>query len=59
MLERTNTRSFDQQQAHFVRPSESVSVNADVVTGGESKPITPSAIHSDDLDIPTFLRNRR
>jgi len=59
MLERASTHSLDQRPAHFVRPSESISVNADVVTGGESKPSTPPAINSDDLDIPTFLRNRR
>ena len=59
MLERTNTRTLDQRPAHFVRQSESVSVSADVSTGGESKPATPPAINSDDLDIPTFLRNRR
>ena len=59
MLERTNTRTLDQRPAHYVRQSESVSVSADVSTGGESKPATPPAINSDDLDIPTFLRNRR
>jgi cell division protein FtsZ len=59
MLERTSTRTLDQRPVHFVRPSESVSVNVDVVSGGESKSSTPPAINSDDLDIPTFLRNRR
>jgi cell division protein FtsZ len=59
MLERSTLRSLDQQPAHYVRPGEPVSVNADVVTGGATKPATPPAIKSDDLDIPTFLRNRR
>jgi cell division protein FtsZ len=59
MLERTSTRTLDQRPAHFVRSSESVSVNVDVASGGESKSATPPAINSDDLDIPTFLRNRR
>jgi cell division protein FtsZ len=31
MLERTSTRTLDQRPVHFVRPSESVSVNVDVV----------------------------
>jgi cell division protein FtsZ len=59
MLERSNTRTLDQRPAHFVHPSESVSVNVDAVTGGETKHATPPVINSDDLDIPTFLRNRR
>jgi cell division protein FtsZ len=49
-----------QGEAPFIRPTDSISVGADVKRGGESKPAdsTPS-INSDDLDIPTFLRNRR
>ncbi len=61
-LERLTTRSEKPvpQAAHYIRPSDSVSVGADVKPLGESKPVTPSpAINSDDLDIPTFLRNRR
>ena len=47
-------------QVPFIRPSESVSVNADVKPNIESKSATPPpSINSDDLDIPTFLRNRR
>ncbi len=43
----------------FIRPTDSVSVGADV-KHTESRPAesTPS-INSEDLDIPTFLRNRR
>jgi len=59
MLERTTTRTLDQRPAHFVNTNESVSISADLVTGGDPKPSTPPAINSDDLDIPTFLRNRR
>jgi len=44
----------------FTRPSESVSVNAEFQSGGESKSASSQpSIHSDDLDIPTFLRKNR
>ena len=59
MLERTTKRTLDQRPVNFTRQSESVSVNADVQSDGESKHPAPSARNSDDLDIPTFLRNRR
>ncbi len=61
-LERLTTRSErpSTQPAHYIRASDSVSVGADVKPVSESKPATPPpAINSDDLDIPTFLRNRR
>ncbi|MBK7319371.1 cell division protein FtsZ [Candidatus Villigracilis affinis] len=41
------------------RPSESVSVSADYKTPSESKSASQPSISNDDLDIPTFLRNRR
>jgi cell division protein FtsZ len=45
---------------NFIRPTESVSVDADFRTGTDAKPSASiPAINSDDLDIPTFLRNRR
>jgi cell division protein FtsZ len=46
---------------NFIRPSESISVEAEGRHGGEFKPVasSPSTYGSDDLDIPTFLRNRR
>ena len=45
---------------NFIRPSESVNVEADYKIGGESRPAASGpSINSDDLDIPTFLRNRR
>ena len=59
MLERTSTRTLDQRPAHFARPSVTADVSADVTSGGETRSSTPPAINSDDLDIPTFLRNRR
>jgi len=46
--------------ASFLRPTESVNVGAELKPTPESKPTTsPSTYTSDDLDIPTFLRNRR
>ncbi len=45
----------------FARPIESVSVNAPLETRSTAdiKPAQQPSINSDDLDIPTFLRNRR
>jgi cell division protein FtsZ len=43
----------------FSRPLESVSVGADHKPHSESKPASQPVTHTDDLDIPTFLRNRR
>jgi cell division protein FtsZ len=43
----------------FARASESVSVGVDHRSSAESKPAPLPSINSDDLDIPTFLRNRR
>lgn len=46
--------------ASFARPSESVSVSSELRPSSESKSITPPATFgNDDLDVPTFLRNRR
>jgi cell division protein FtsZ len=42
----------------FPRPTESVSVHADVQPG-EAKQASHAPVNKDDLDIPTFLRNRR
>ena len=69
-LERLTTRMTDRPASHsgissaptnFIRPSESISVDAEVRHNGESRPAasSPSTYGSDDLDIPTFLRNRR
>ena len=46
--------------AVYMRPSESVSVHADVQSGEAKQAREPlSSVNKDDLDIPTFLRNRR
>jgi cell division protein FtsZ len=62
-LERLTTRTEKPASlpTHFIRPSESVSVGAELKPSSESKPSpsSPSTYGSDDLDIPTFLRNRR
>jgi len=61
-LERLTTRTEKTASlpTHFTRPSESVSVGAELKPASESKPASSSpSINSDDLDIPTFLRNRR
>jgi cell division protein FtsZ len=44
----------------FLRPSESVNVGAELKPPSETRSATPPSTYgSDDLDIPTFLRNRR
>ncbi len=44
----------------YIRPSESVNVGAELKSAPEQKSATPPSTYgSDDLDIPTFLRNRR
>src|SRR5512138_841140 len=44
----------------YTRPSESVSVHADLPSAsGEAKSAPLPSVNRDDLDIPTFLRNRR
>jgi cell division protein FtsZ len=42
----------------YMRPTESVSVHADTQSG-ETRQASQSPVSKDDLDIPTFLRNRR
>ena len=68
-LERLTTRndrpaahsaSIPLSQSSFMRQSESVNVGAEQKPSVEQKSTTPPATYgSDDLDIPTFLRNRR
>ena len=53
---RTETRRAD--PAVYMRPSESISVQADNQPGEPKSSSLPS-VGNDDLDIPTFLRNRR
>src|SRR6266498_1452930 len=53
---RTETRRSE--SASYFRPTESVSVHADTQPGeARQSPLPP--VNNDDLDIPTFLRNRR
>ena len=53
---RTETRR--PEAASYLRPTESVSVHADTQSGEmKQSPLPP--LNNDDLDIPTFLRNRR
>ena len=62
-LERLTTRTERPASVptSFIRPSESVHAEAEPRRNSESKPAasTPTNFGSDDLDIPTFLRNRR
>jgi len=46
------------EPAYFMRTTESVSVQSDVQPG-EAKQASQPPVNKDDLDIPTFLRNRR
>ncbi len=58
-------RATEQRPVHFIQPNESVGVSAEAQRGSaaslgsEARPAVPPAVPSDDLDIPTFLRNRR
>jgi len=54
-----STPRQNQSEIPFIRPSESVSINADLKPSSDSKSAASSNYGSDDLDIPTFLRNRR
>jgi hypothetical protein len=55
-LPRSESRRTD--PTLYMRPSESVSVQADAQSG-EAKSSSLPSVSNDDLDIPTFLRNRR
>jgi cell division protein FtsZ len=57
-LERNTRENKRNEPAVHTRSTESVSVLADVQSG-EAKQATQPLISKDDLDIPTFLRNRR
>ena len=66
-LERLNPRNDKQSvrsetmqnSVPYIRSNESINVSADLKPAPDTKSATPPSIHSDDLDIPTFLRNRR
>src|SRR6266498_1050360 len=57
-LERNPRENKRNDSAVYMRTSESVSVHADVQSG-ETKSSSLPPVSRDDLDIPTFLRNRR
>jgi cell division protein FtsZ len=57
-LERNTRENKRNEPVVHTRSTESVSVLADVQSG-EAKQATQPLISKDDLDIPTFLRNRR
>ena len=57
-LERSLRRSMETQPAHYIRPAEMVSVGA-VIEPSQPAEVKPQVFNTDDLDIPTFLRNRR
>jgi hypothetical protein len=42
-----------------INQSESVSVGAELHPGNNELKSAPLTINNDDLDVPTFLRNRR
>jgi cell division protein FtsZ len=57
-LERNPRENKRNDSGHYIRSSESVSVHADVPSS-ETRSSSMPAVSKDDLDIPTFLRNRR
>lgn len=54
---RTDARRTD--STPYIRPSESVPVHADLQPGEAKSASSQPLINTDDLDVPTFLRNRR
>ena len=57
---RSNDKPASASNTPFSRQNESVSVNADYKPSpNETKSSSGPSINSDDLDVPTFLRNRR
>ncbi|MBE0671675.1 MAG: cell division protein FtsZ [Anaerolineales bacterium] len=58
-LPRSNEKPVSVANTPFSRPSESVSVNAETRSSTDAKSTPQPSINADDLDVPTFLRNRR
>ena len=56
---RTNEKPVSASNTPFARSNESVNVSADYKSSNDTKPASGPSINSDDLDVPTFLRNRR
>ena len=62
ILRPTRHRVEKKENAHFVRPTEekvSVSVGAEVIPAPKQVAERKPSYNDNDLDIPTFLRNRR
>ena len=58
-LPRSNEKPVSVSNTPFARPSESVSVSAETRSSSDVKSQPTPNLGSDDLDVPTFLRNRR
>ena len=59
-IPRTNERSTPAAGSLFTpRPSESVTANTETRSSADVKSQPLPSINNDDLDVPTFLRNRR
>lgn len=54
-----NDKPVSASNTPFARSNESVNVGADYRLSSEAKSASQPSINSDDLDVPTFLRNRR
>ena len=54
-----NDKPISASKTPFARSNESVNVSADYRSSSESKSASQPSINTDDLDVPTFLRNRR
>jgi cell division protein FtsZ len=54
-----NDKPVSVSNTPFARSNESINVSADYKSGGDSRPASQPSINTDDLDVPTFLRNRR
>ena len=62
ILRPTRRREEKKENVHFVRPTEekiSVSVGADLISAPKQVAEKKPSYNDNDLDIPTFLRNRR
>ena len=58
-LPRGSEKPVSVSNTPFARPSESVNANAETRSSADVKSQPAPSINNDDLDVPTFLRNRR
>lgn len=58
-LPRSNEKPISASNTPFTRQSESVNVSAETRSSADVKSQPAPSISNDDLDVPTFLRNRR